>query len=65
MKVVRVEDQESLKKWVKQQVVRYSYGREDLGDEDEEEVDIRLEREVSQIVGSSEEIIVIIVGSSE
>ena len=65
MKVARAEDQESLKKWVKQQAVRHSYGREDSGDEDKEEVDSRLEREVSQIVGSSEQITVIIVGSSE
>ena len=47
------------KKWVKQQAVRHSYGREDSGDEDEEEVDAHLEREVSQIVGSNEQITII------
>ena len=59
MKVARAEDQESRKKWVKQQAVRHSYGCEDSGDEDEEEVDAHLEREVSQIVGSNEQITVI------
>ena len=59
MKVARAEDQESQKKWVKQQAVRHSYGREDSGDEDEGEVDAGLEREVSQMVGSNKQITVI------
>ena len=59
MKVARAEDQESRKKWVKQQAVRHSYGHEDSGDEDNEEVDACLEREVSQVVGDNEQITVI------
>ena len=34
MKVVRAEDQESRKKWVKQWVVRRTYGPEDSEDEE-------------------------------
>ena len=56
MKVARAEDQESRKKWVKQWVVRRTYGPEDSEDE---EVHAKLVRDVNQMVGGKEHITVV------
>lgn len=56
MKVARAEDQEARKKWVKQQAVRHTYGREDSEDEGEVKVEVR---DVNEMVGDDEQITVV------
>ena len=56
MKVARAEDQEARRKWVKQQAVRHTYGREDSEDEDD---DGNLVRHVGQMIGNEDELTVV------
>ena len=57
MKVARAEDQAERKKWVKQQVVRHTYGHDDSGDEGDD--DGNLVRDVAQLIGDADEITVV------
>ena len=57
MKVPRAEDQAERKKWVKQQVVRHTYGHDDFGDEGHD--DGNLVRDVAQLIGDGDEITVV------
>ena len=57
MKVARAEDQAERKKWVKQQVVRHTYGHDDSGDEGDD--DGNLVRDVAQLIGDANEITVV------
>jgi len=63
MKIARAEDQETRKKWGKQQALRHTYGREEIESEDDEvEVDENLERDVSNMIGGNGEEITVISG---
>ena len=58
MKVARAEDQEARKKWGKQQAVQHTYGQESEGEDDDDD-DENLVRNVAQLLGDEESIIVV------